>query len=156
MYAKQLAVALLGAAVLSACAVAPAPDLGAPPPLTVTLNNADAALKAGQSMQAQRLLEDASRDYPSEKMPWLRLAQLHFEAGNYGEAIVNAQKALELDKDDTLAHSILAVSGLRVARKALGELTQKNKLAGDPGAEAQELARLLRTALGEERLVPQK
>ena len=58
------------------------------------------------------------------------------------------------DPDDTLAHSIAAVSGLRVASKALADLTRKNNLSGTIRSEAQDLAKLLRTSLGEEALVP--
>jgi hypothetical protein len=45
------------------------------------------------------------------------MAQMRFDSTNYGEAIVNALEALERDPDDTLANSIVAVSGLRVTSK---------------------------------------
>jgi hypothetical protein len=41
-----------------------------------------------------------------------------------------------------------------VSSKALADLTQKNNLSGTVRTEAQDLARLLRTSLGEEVLVP--
>lgn len=153
MRARQLMCGLACAAVLAGCAVNP-PEPAGPAPLAVLLNKADADLKAGRNGQALRLLQEATRDYPAEKMPWLRLAQLRYEANNYGEAIAAAQQVLARDGDDTLAHSILAVSGLRVASRALADLREKNHIAGNPKAEAQELARLLRSALGEDKLVP--
>ncbi len=52
-----------------------------------------------------------------------------------------------------MANSIAAVSGLRVASKALAELTRKNNLSGNVKTEAQDLAKLLRTSLGEDVLV---
>jgi hypothetical protein len=82
------------------------------------------------------------------------MAQIRFNAGAYGEAITNAHEALERDPDDTVAHSIVAVSGLRVASKALADLTRKNNLSGDVKSEAQDLAKLLRTSIGEPTLVP--
>jgi hypothetical protein len=82
------------------------------------------------------------------------MAQMRFDAGNYGEAIVDALEALERDPDDTLANSIVAVSGLRVSSKALADLTQKNNLSGTVRSEAEDLAKLLRSALGENVLVP--
>lgn len=114
---------------------------------------ADAALAAGQSEKAVSLLKAAALAHPVDKMPWVRMAQIRFDANNYGEAITNAQEALERDPDDTLAYSILAVSGLRVASKALADLTRKNNLQGSVRSEAQDLAKLLRTSLGEEVLV---
>ena len=91
--------------------------------------------------------------HPVDKKPWVRMAQIRFDASQYGEAISNAQQALARDPNDTLAYSILAVSGLRVASKALADLTRKNNLQGSVRSEAQDLARLLRTSLGEEVLV---
>jgi tetratricopeptide (TPR) repeat protein len=115
---------------------------------------ADAAVAAGQPDKAYAVLKSASQAFPSDKTPWVRMAQMRFDANNYGEAIVNALAAIERDPDDTLANSIAAVSGLRVSSKALGELTRKNRLNGDVKSEAQDLAKLLRSSLGEDVLVP--
>jgi tetratricopeptide (TPR) repeat protein len=114
---------------------------------------ADAAVLAGQPDRAYKALKAAAAAFPTDKTPWLRMAQLHYDARNYGEAIVNANAALERDPDDTLANSIAAVSGLRVSSKALADLTQKNNLSGSVRTEAQDLAKLLRSTLGEEVLV---
>jgi len=114
---------------------------------------ADAALASGQSEKAVGLLKQASVAHPVDKKPWVRMAQIRFDATQYGEAISNAQEALARDPDDTLAYSILAVSGLRVASKALADLTRKNNLQGSVRSEAQDLAKLLRSSLGEEVLV---
>jgi predicted Zn-dependent protease len=154
MNARRLAAALACIAALSACASAPTSTLPEKLPLVTALNNADTALKAGQNNAAAAILQDAARDYPDEKMPWLRLAQMRFETKNYGEAIVAALEVLQRDGDDTLAHSIVAVSGLRLASKALADLTQKNNMTGNIKDEAQDLTKLLRDTLGEEKLIP--
>lgn len=114
---------------------------------------AQAALAAGRTGKALELLEVASRAQPLDKEPWLRMAQIHFDNRQYGEAISHAQEALARDGSDKKANSILAVSGLRVASHALADLTRKNNLQGSVRSEAQELTRLLRTSLGEEALV---
>lgn len=114
---------------------------------------ADAALAAGQSEKAVSLLKAVAVAHPVDKKPWVRMAQIRFDANNYGDAITHAQEALERDPDDTLAYSILAVSGLRVASKALADLTRRNNLQGSVRSEAQDLAKLLRTSLGEDVLV---
>jgi len=118
------------------------------------LAEADAAAMAGQSEKAYTLLKGASSAFPTDKKPWLRMAQMRFDANDYGEAIINALEALERDPDDTLANSIVAVSGLRVSSKALADLTRKNNLSGGVRSEAQDLAKLLRSSLGEDVLVP--
>lgn len=142
-------------AILSACAsLQPEAVVKPIAALDSVLADADAALAAGQSEKAFALLERAGTSYPADKAPWLRMAQLRFDGSNYGEAIVNALEALERDPDDLLANSIVAVSGLRVASKALADLTLKNNLSGTVRTEAQDLAKLLRASLGEEVLVP--
>lgn len=115
---------------------------------------ADAAVAAGQGDKAYAVLKSAGHAFPADKTPWVRMAQMRFDSKNYGEAIVDALEALERDPDDTIANSIAAVSGLRVSSKALAELTRKNKLSGNVKSEAEELAKLLRTSLGEDVLVP--
>ncbi|MBQ5965188.1 M48 family metallopeptidase [Massilia sp. ZL223] len=117
---------------------------------------ADAALAAGQGEKAVSLLKAVAVAHPVDKKPWVRMAQIRFDANDYGDAITHAQEALERDPDDTLAYSILAVSGLRVASKALADLTRKNNLQGSVRSEAQDLAKLLRTSLGEDILVNQR
>jgi predicted Zn-dependent protease len=156
MTIKRLLPSLMCAALLSACAATGpgAGSLKSAGSIAPALADADVALKAGRTDQAFALLKSAGAAYPSDKAPWLRMAQLRFDAGNYGEAIVDALEALERDPDDMLAHSIVAVSGLRVSSKALADLTQKNNLSGTVRTEAQDLAKLLRTSLGEEVLVP--
>ncbi|WP_296944932.1 M48 family metallopeptidase [uncultured Massilia sp.] len=143
-------------ALLAACAsTGPAPVAAARPAPTVgaAMAEADAAVMAGQNDKAYTILQKAGASFPTEKTPWVRMAQMRFDGANYGEAIVNALEALERDPDDTLANSIVAVSGLRVTSRALSELSQKNNLTGNVRSEAQELAKLLRANLNETELV---
>jgi predicted Zn-dependent protease len=121
--------------------------------MAATMAEVDAAVMAGQNDKAYALLKSAGTAYPTDKTPWVRMAQMRFDSTDYGDAIVDALEALQRDPDDTLANSIVAVSGLRVTSKALADLSQKNNLSGNVRTEAQELARLLRTSLGEEVLV---
>jgi len=111
--------------------------------------DADIAIASKQEEKAYAMLKAAGAAHPVDKRPWVKMAQIRFNAGVYGEAITHAQEALERDPDDTVAHSIVAVSGLRVASKALADLTRKNNLSVDVKSEAQDLAKLLRTSLGE-------
>jgi hypothetical protein len=114
--------------------------------------DADIAIASKQEEKAYAMLKAAGAAHPVDKRPWVKMAQIRFNGGAYGEAITHAQEALERDPDDTVAHSIVAVSGLRVASKALADLTRKNNLNGDVKSEAEDLAKLLRTSLGEGKL----
>ena len=145
---------LIGAAALAGCATDSPKTLARQAAVSSNVYaEAEAALAAGQSETAVTLLKAASIAHPVDKKPWVRMAQIRFDATRYGEAISNAQEALARDPNDTLAYSILAVSGLRVASRALADLTRKNNLQGSVRSEAQDLAKLLRTSLGEEVLV---
>jgi hypothetical protein len=121
--------------------------------MAAAMADVDAAVLAGQNDKAYALLKGAGTAFPTDKTPWVRMAQMRFDSTDYGQAIVDALEALERDPDDTLANSIVAVSGLRVTSKALADLSQKNNLSGNVRTEAQELAKLLRSSLGEEVLV---
>lgn len=146
-----------GLLLLSACATDGA-SVRAEKPQVVTLDralaDADAALVAGQVDKAQGILKTAATNYPADKTPWLHMAQMKFDRASYGEAIMNALEALQRDPNDKLGNSIVAVSGLRLSTKALADLSQQNNLNGSLRSEAQDLAKLLRTSLGEDVLVP--
>ena len=150
-------VPLVCIALLSACAsTAPAAGTAgkSAPTMATAMAEADAAVLAGQTDKAYVILKNAGSTFPTDKTPWVRMAQMRFDSTNYGEAIVDAQEALQRDPDDTLAHSIVAVSGLRVTSGALADLSKKNNLTGNVRTEARDLARLLRASLNEDVLVP--
>lgn len=121
--------------------------------LDESLSAADKAQKQGQSDQALQLLDEASRIDPAAKQPWLRKAQIHFEARQYGPAITQAQEALQRDVNDLTAQSILAVSGLRVSASALEQLRKANEVSGSTRSEAESVARIIHEALGEPILI---
>jgi tetratricopeptide (TPR) repeat protein len=153
---KRLLTSVICVAALAACAgPAPAPVVK-PVTMASALADADAAAKAGRSDEAYAILKTAAGANPTDKAPWLRMAQMRFEDKNYGEAIVSGLAAIERDPDDMLAYSLVAVSGLRVSSKALGDLTQKNGFSGSVRNEAQDLANLLHTTLKVEKIVPPK
>lgn len=154
MILKRLLPGLVCVAFLSACATTePSVAKSSHAPMATSMAAAEAAVKAGKAEAAMEILRGAAKAYPADKTPWIRMAQLRYDFDDYGQAIVLAQEALQRDGEDNLAHSISAVSGLRVASKALGDLTRKNNLTGTVRSEAQDLTKLLRASLGEEKLV---
>ena len=140
------------AATLSACATAPV--VPPTPSLQDLLSQASQASASGQKEKAVTLWKSTATAYPADKTPWVNIAQTRYDAGQYGEAIVNAQEVLVRDPNDKLANSIIAISGLRLSTRALGDLSRQNNLVGPLRTESQELAKLLRENLGETVLFP--
>ncbi|WKB52780.1 hypothetical protein [Eleftheria terrae] len=122
--------------------------------LQQTLNEAAAAQQRGDIAKSLSLLSEAARAHPASKQPWLRTAQVQFDAMNYGAAIVASQEVLQRDTADLTARSIIAVSGLRASAAALAHLRQMNSVNGSTRVEAEGLARTIREAIGEPVLLP--
>lgn len=116
---------------------------------------ADKAHAQGKTDEAFTELEAASDLDPASKMPWLRKAQIHFDARLYGQAITEAREVLQRDNTDLTAKSILAVSGLRVSADALDQLRKVDEVKGSTRSEAEAVAKIIREALGEPILLPQ-
>lgn len=144
-----------GVVVLSACSFSSkTPASKAPAELNDLMALGATAEVEGLKVAALRRYEEAGQLYPTSKLPWLRIAHIQFDSANYGEAIVAAQQVVARDDSDKVARSILSVSGLRVASKAVADLRKNKGLVGTVRNEAQELANVLRESLGESVLVP--
>ncbi|GGY78080.1 hypothetical protein ACFFTM_10595 [Pseudoduganella plicata] len=122
--------------------------------LSSAIAEAERSVAAGDVDRACSILRSAGTKFPAEKSPWIQIAQLKFDRSAYGEAINNALEGLQRDPNDRQGNSIVAVSGLRLSTKALADLSRQNHLGGPLRTEAQHLAGLLRTSLGEDVLVP--
>lgn len=146
--AAGLAVAALSL-LLAACAAPPA-AAPSPPPLDEQMRQAELARIQGAPGQARALWQQAARDNPTSKLPWLQLAEDHARAGEHGSAIAAAQEAVQRDPADRDAQGLLALSGLRIATTALAGLREHPEgLPGTTRGEATSLTRLLRDALGD-------
>jgi tetratricopeptide (TPR) repeat protein len=151
----KLLVVAASMALLAACSSTPQPAADKPGvDLSVLMDQGATAERSGQRDVALRQYAEAARQYPASKQPWLKIAQMQFDAGNYGEAIVASQQVVSRDDRDKVAHSILSVSGLRVSSKAVSDLSRLNELTGSVRREAQDLAKVIRENLGERNLVP--
>lgn len=139
---------------LSACStVAPPTEPPPPPSYETLLDNGNQAKQAGKNEEAVAAWRQAAKQNPAAKEPWLRMAQLHFDNGDYGSAISEAQETLQRDNTDAIANGLLAVSGLRVSSQALARM-HTNELQGSTRGEAENLAKTLRDLLGTPVLVP--
>jgi hypothetical protein len=145
-------------ATVAACSTAPkpAPPKEAPPAPTFEAFMADAAKarQEGSRTRERDTYRAAAATFPARKEPWAKLADSYFEAADYGNAILAAQEVLQRDAADTVANSMLAVSGLRVSTAALVELRKQKALGSDTRAQAEEIVQSLRDTLGEPVLVP--
>jgi tetratricopeptide (TPR) repeat protein len=152
LFAKLSGV-VLACGVIAGCAstqtAAPTPEV-----FNKSLADADAVAKGGDQDRAIGLYQELAKSDPTREEPWSRIAQIQFQQGHYGQAIVAAQEALQRDQTDRQAKSVLAVAGLRIATTSLGELRQDASLAGDAKSDAQALAKQLRDTLGEQALFP--
>ncbi|GAB2629347.1 tetratricopeptide repeat protein [Novilysobacter erysipheiresistens] len=114
------------------------------------LGKAEADVSAGKVESALVAFDQAAKADPTRKEPWVRSAQLQFDAGNYGRAIVAAEEVLQRDPTDKVADSVLTVAGLRVASESLMRLQGNGALASDTArAEAERLAATMRATMGE-------
>lgn len=149
-------VSVCASAFLMACAThsGPISPEQAAADLQSRIEQAQAARQSGDLTKATALLQDAATANPTSKQPWVKLAQMQFEANNYSAAIVAAEEALQRDATDPTALSVMSVSGLRIAANALQQLRKGSAVSGSTRAEAEALARTIRESLGEDVLVP--
>jgi hypothetical protein len=144
---------LAAGAMLAACSTVPKGPAEPQPTYEQLLDQAAQAHKSGDAPHAVGLWQNAAKLNPAAKEPWLHMAQTHFDAGDYGHAITEAEEALQRDSSDAVANGLLAVSGLRVSSQALARMHTED-LAGSTRGEAESLAKTLRTLLGTDVLVP--
>lgn len=112
------------------------------------------AKQEGSVSKEREVYRSAAAAYPTRKEPWSKLAESYFEVNDYGNSILAAQEVLQRDAADSVATSMLAVSGLRVSTTALASLRQQQPLRSDTRAQAEEIVKQLREVLGEVVLVP--
>ena len=121
------------------------------------MQQSDAAAKQSNRDLSRTRYREAAKIYPTSKAPWQKLAEDYFEAADYGNAILAAQEVLQRDPQELVAHSILAVAGLRVSAASLSALReQRSAVPASTRDEAVSLTRTLREALGERELVPRQ
>ncbi|KGM55051.1 hypothetical protein N799_07605 [Lysobacter arseniciresistens ZS79] len=143
----RLLVAAVLVVALSACASLGRKDGG---DYAALLAQAETDVTAGRVETALVAFDQAAMADPTRKEPWLRIAQLQFDAGNYGRAIVAAEEVLHRDPDDAVADSVLTVAGLRIASQSLQRLQGNGALASATArTEAERLAETMRATMGD-------
>lgn len=143
-------IALVGASLaLSACASMGGAKAPAPDAYDVSLVQAEQQVSAGNVDAALAAFADAARADDARKEPWVRIAQLQFDRGNYVEAMSAAQEVLKRDPEDLVADGVITVSGLRVAQESLRRLQGSGALSSATARnEARSLVNTLRETMG--------
>ncbi|HJV82740.1 tetratricopeptide repeat protein [Noviherbaspirillum sp.] len=143
---------VLTASVLAGCAATP--PGGEKGNVDLLYKDADTELAKGQNEKAVALLNRAAKENPTSIVPWLKMANIWFEMGNYPPAIVAANEVLRRDEANQEAKSVLVVAGLRVAAGAVAGLRPNGAVNMSARLEAENLTNSLRGVLGEKVLVP--
>lgn len=140
---------------LGGCATNPPPAEQAPvvTSLEQWLARGDAARTDGLHEAARTAYREGAKAYPTDKLPWLRLADSYFQAGDYGNAVLAAQEAVQRDPKDNAGHSLLAVSGLRITAGSLSALREQSGYPVGSRDEALDVTRRLREALSDPTLL---
>ncbi len=118
-------------------------------PVVPYLDRARSAMEtSGGEETARQIYREAISAFPTDKRPWLGLAQSYFELSDYGNAVLAAQEVVQRDPDDEVAHGILAISGLRVATIALGSIRESGDINDAARREAEIMSRNLNVLFG--------
>ncbi|AMP16089.1 hypothetical protein [Collimonas pratensis] len=110
---------------------------------------ADAAQKNSAADQEIKVLKDVAQARPTEKTPWVRMTQIKYDAGSYGDAVAYALEVLQRDPADKYARGVVALGSLKLSIKALNDLSAQSDLNGTVLTDAQSQTKLLRESLGE-------
>jgi len=145
---------LIGVFVVSCLAACASTPEVTPKTAAELMQESKLALDNGKIDTAVSLLESASKTNPADPAPWLKQAQVFFEADNYPAAIQAADEAMKRDPINKDAKAIAVVASLRVAIRALSDMNQDSLLRGSKRSEAERLARALRETLAQDQLIP--
>jgi len=108
----------------------------------------DTAQKSAADQEIQ-VLKDVAQARPTEKTPWVRMTQIKYDAGSYGDAVAYALQVLQRDPADKYAKGVVALGSLKLSIKALNDLSAQSDLNGGVLSDAQSQTKLLRESLGE-------
>ena len=122
--------------------------------MSAVLKRADIAAAGGEADKALALLESAARSNPASSKPWLKMAQISFDRGDYPTAIRTAEEASQRDQSSLESKSISLVACLRLAVRNIQALRGGAGMSGDARTEAEKLALTLRESIKEQVLVP--
>lgn len=146
-----LVVAMSVTLVVTGCASSPQKGKGLS--FEDAMSNAEAKVGAGNQEAAITAFEDVTKLAPTRKEPWVRIAQLQFDRGQYARAIVAAEEVLQRDPSDLVADGVITVAGLRVASQSLNKLQGRGVLVSESAKqEAKTLEKSLKSIADKDEL----
>lgn len=146
---------VLLASVLCASCASTSESLPAPPGYEELMSLAEASVVAGSTAAAIKAYEQAAEAEPERKQPWQQLALLYAGTGQPVSALVAAERTLQRDPADAIAHRVSIDSATLVYRQTLQRLNGGGARADrDAHRNAKEIVGLMGQVFGEEALVP--
>lgn len=82
---------------------------------------AEKTIAAGQPGDAIKLYEQAAKEAPTYKTPWMKLARLYYDKGNFLKAYQAASEAYSRDPMDADARALKAMSALQLASSSVSD-----------------------------------
>jgi tetratricopeptide (TPR) repeat protein len=141
---RGLAASFAAALVLGACATSPMERQSL---LDSMLSQADDEVAKGRRDAALELLNRAAKESPASPAPWLKIANIWFDEGNYASSILAANEVLQREPASQEAKSLLVVAGLRVAAKNARGLASVNAINSNARNEAESLTKSLKAKI---------
>jgi tetratricopeptide (TPR) repeat protein len=111
--------------------------------------SADDALAKGQDANAMKLYEQAAKEAPRYKEPWVRLAHIHYGNGVYLQAYRAAQEAYDMDPSDADMRALKVLASLKLADAAVEDWGDAGEIPATVKQEADQISKELR-----ERIAP--
>lgn len=151
---RVVASLFFGVSLLTGCAATTPAGKSLDEKIESTMRDADVELGKGNREKAVALLDQVAKESPTSTAPWMKMANIWFETGNYPSSILAANEVLQRDPANQDAKALLVVGGLRVAASAVGELRPSAAIGASARTDAENLTNTLRSMLGEKVLVP--
>lgn len=112
---------------------------------------AESAVQGDDASVAIQAYHRAAQASPDQSLPWLEIAQLEAEAGDWPQAVAASREVLRRDPDDSVARDIYVRGSLQLAVDALQYLPVNPADIDSPAHEmAAELLERLVGTLGDE------
>lgn len=103
------------------------------------INGADVVRSQGMVDDAARLYRQAAKEVPTYAAPWVRMAEMYYEAGEHLKAYQSATEALSRDPANKAAEKVKVLSSLQLANNALAKSANSAALTPDAKADAERL-----------------
>jgi tetratricopeptide (TPR) repeat protein/outer membrane receptor protein involved in Fe transport len=110
-----------------------------PPPRSALVGMANALYRLDRFEEAEAVIAEAKRRFPSSPQPWTQAAFLHLIQGRVSEALSELEEALALDPRHALAHGLRSNIYLVQNKKDLALQAAQRAVAANPSSPSAHL-----------------